>query len=40
MALQMLYQHELGGATVREVKASFDPFEYLAGRDAPSERRW
>lgn len=31
MALQMLYQHELGGASSREVKASFDPFEYLAG---------
>jgi len=30
MALQMLYQRELGGADAREVTASFDPFEYLA----------
>lgn len=29
MALQMLYQHELGGAEAREVSAAFDPFEYL-----------
>ncbi len=34
MALQMLYQYELGGAESREVKASFDPFEYLAGGGA------
>ena len=34
MALQMLYQQELGGAEPREVKASFDPFEYLAGEGA------
>lgn len=30
MALQMLYQHELGGTSAREVKAAFDPFEYLS----------
>lgn len=29
MALQMLYQHELGGAEGREVKAAFDPLEHL-----------
>lgn len=34
MALQMLYQHELGGAESRDVKASFDPFEALAGEGA------
>lgn len=30
MALQMLYQLELGGGSAREVKSSFSPFEYLA----------
>ena len=33
----MLYQFELGGCTVREVKAGFDPFEYLAEREATGE---
>jgi len=33
MALQMLYQKELGASDAGEVKASFDPFEYLAARD-------
>lgn len=36
MALQMLYQLELGGSSAREVKGSFIPFEYLA-RQAPEE---
>jgi N utilization substance protein B len=33
MALQMLYQRDLGASEARDVKASFDPFEYLATRD-------
>lgn len=33
MALQMLYQKELGASESRDVKASFDPFEYLAARE-------
>jgi N utilization substance protein B len=37
MALQMLYQLELGGSTAREVKASFDPFEYLSDRETGDE---
>jgi N utilization substance protein B len=41
MALQMLYQHELGGAAAPEVKAGFDPFEYLRadveGAEVPAD---
>lgn len=33
MALQMLYQKELGASESRDVKASFAPFEYLAARE-------
>ncbi len=33
MALQMLYQRELGASEAAAVKASFDPFEYLAARE-------
>jgi N utilization substance protein B len=37
MALQMLYQQELGGSSAREVKAAFDPFEYLALEDPAAQ---
>jgi transcription antitermination protein NusB len=37
MALQMLYQHELGGAEAHEVRASFDPVEALRTGGAGAE---
>jgi len=43
MTVQMLYQLDLGGSSVREVVAAFDPVEYLqlrsegeAGRERPA----
>lgn len=41
MAVQMLYQHDLGGRSVAEVLARFDPAEYAAevGDDAAGEER-
>ncbi len=33
----MLYQRELGASETRDVKASFDPFEYLAAHDEGQE---
>lgn len=39
MALQMLYQHELGGAHAREVASAFDPLEALRAGDEGLEVR-
>jgi N utilization substance protein B len=38
MAVQMLYQLDLGGATLRDVHAVFDPVDYLLSRREGEER--
>lgn len=40
MAVQMLFQSDLGGASVEEILGHFDPTEFLASETSGADRDW